>query len=319
MDINIDTPPVDFQNPPTTIILDQNTYNEMLQRLQNFENQATTSATANNITTSHSALKPVRPPTYDGTKNYAILESWITAVNSYFFLTNAKLPEIYYYLNILLVKDAAIWFRYQYPETTATTLNWPTIREAIRAYFVPPNKDRRLLDQWANLRQVGTVAEYASQFYKLGMQVPTMSDELLLDKFLRGLKPQTRREMEIQEPTTLAEAIRKADRYDSILFSKSQKTFNNNYYQQGSAIEYEPGGEPMQLDAFRPNHSRQVKTGSHKPAPRPKTNQPQMAILKKLTPEERDHLRNIGACFKCRKTGHMARECPTMTTNGSKN
>src|SRR5947207_10012166 len=33
--------------------------------------------------------------------------------------------------------------------------------------------------------------------------------------------------------------------------------------------------------------------------------------LDKLTDEERTHLCSINACFKCRKTGHMARECPT--------
>jgi len=32
--------------------------------------------------------------------------------------------------------------------------------------------------------------------------------------------------------------------------------------------------------------------------------------LTNLTKEERTHLCNIGACFKCRKQEHMAQECP---------
>ena len=30
----------------------------------------------------------------------------------------------------------------------------------------------------------------------------------------------------------------------------------------------------------------------------------------KLTNTERDHLRKNGGCFRCRKTGHLARDCP---------
>src|SRR5882724_3652429 len=32
--------------------------------------------------------------------------------------------------------------------------------------------------------------------------------------------------------------------------------------------------------------------------------------LPKLTPQIRDELRKKGACFRCRKPGHMSRECP---------
>src|SRR5882724_6817208 len=32
--------------------------------------------------------------------------------------------------------------------------------------------------------------------------------------------------------------------------------------------------------------------------------------LPKLTPQIRDELRKEGACFRCRKPGHMSRECP---------
>jgi len=53
--------------------------------------------------------------------------------------------------------------------------------------------------------------------------------------------------------------------------------------------------------------------------------------LPKLTPQIRDELRKKGACFRCRKPGHMSRECPgpnstlvstsssKMTSNKGKN
>ena len=245
---------------------------------------------------SHSTqLKPTRPTRYSGVKDYTTIENWIASVNSYFALTGAKPPQIYHYLNTNFTDEAAIWFRYNYHEEQAMAITWEDIRAALRNFFTPPNKDRRLHDEWAQLRQTTTVAEYVGRFYKLGMQLPAMESEHLLDKFLRGLKPKTRMELELKDPRTLAEAIRLADRFDSIVYRKtvslSPSAASHN------SIEYESGGEPMQLDAMR------IK---------PKTS-PQTPTLKKLTAEERTHLRNIGACFRCRKTGHISRECPSKS------
>ncbi|KAF5374304.1 hypothetical protein D9758_004582 [Tetrapyrgos nigripes] len=41
--------------------------------------------------------------------------------------------------------------------------------------------------------------------------------------------------------------------------------------------------------------------------------------LPKLTPDERDRLRKLGACFTCRQPGHMSNECPTFPKPSSQN
>ncbi|KAF5363147.1 hypothetical protein D9758_008363 [Tetrapyrgos nigripes] len=41
--------------------------------------------------------------------------------------------------------------------------------------------------------------------------------------------------------------------------------------------------------------------------------------LPKLTPNERDRLRKLGACFACRQTGHMSNECLTFPRTSSQN
>jgi len=247
-------------------------------------------------------LKPNRPARYSGTKDYTTIENWITSVNSYFALAGAKPPHIYHYLNTIFTEEAAIWFRYHYQEDQAATLTWEEVRTAIRNFFTPPNKDRRLHDEWAQLRQTTTVAEYVGRFYKLGMQLPPMEPTHLLDKFLRGLKPKTRMELELKDPQTLAEAIRLADRFDSIVYRKTVSLAPST---PAHSHEYESGGEPMQIDAMRT---------------KPKTpSTPKTVTLKKLTAEERTHLRSIGACFRCRKTGHVSRECPSKAISKNSN
>ena len=242
-------------------------------------------------------LKPTRPTRYSGIKDYTTIENWIASVNSYFALTGAKPPHVYHWLNTNFTDEAAIWFRYHYREDQASTLTWEEVRTALRNFFTPPNKDRRLHDEWAQLRQITTVADYVGRFYKLGMQLPPMEPAHLLDKFLRGLKPKTRMELELKDPQNLAEAIRLADRFDSIVYRKTV-TLAPSTPLHSYSNEDESSGEPMQIDAMR------TKTSS-------------TPTLKKLTAEERTHLRSLGACFRCRKTGHLARECPTRSTSGS--
>jgi hypothetical protein len=38
----------------------------------------------------------------------------------------------------------------------------------------------------------------------------------------------------------------------------------------------------------------------------------ELDAISKLTPNERDRLRREGGCFRCRKKGHLARDC-TLT------
>jgi Retrotransposon gag protein len=84
----------------------------------------------------------------------------------------------------------------------------------MRKYFAPPNEGRRLQDEWANLRQHGSVSEYVSVLMVLAARIPELSQGQILDKFIRGLKPKTKIEVELQDPKTPDKAYGLADRFD---------------------------------------------------------------------------------------------------------
>jgi hypothetical protein len=88
----------------------------------------------------------------------------------------------------------------------------------MRECFAPPNEDRRLQDEWANLRQHGSVFEYVSLLTILVMQIPGLSRTQILDKFIRGLKPKTKIEVKLRDSQTPDEAYRLADRFDRIVY-----------------------------------------------------------------------------------------------------
>ena len=250
-------------------------------------------------------LKPKQPEKYNGKRDFQIIDNWITSVDSYFALTHAEAPDIYHYLNTILTGEAAAWFRFIYRNVDPKAITWEAVKTSIKAYFVPPNYTRRLRDEWAYLRQTTTVSDYYARLTQLAMQLGEVEEERLVDKFIRGLKPKTRTEVELRDPQTLEEASRIADRFDTIVYHRPF------YGPLQSSHQEDTRGEPMQLDTLRMAHIDTL-TPVQIDVFRTKT---QSSKLRKLTNDERAHLRSINACFKCRKQGHMARECPSKTSH----
>ena len=137
------------------------------------------------------------------------------------------------------------------------------------------------------------------------LDIPKMAEDEKLDRFLRGLKPHVRREVEIREPKDLADAIRLSEHHDATFrtsnfnssSSNSSRYDNRNYRSQRSS----DGPAPMELNA----------TGFQHSAPNSK--------FKRLTPQERQRLMDEGKCLYCREAGHMLRDCPERNRLGNGN
>src|SRR5947207_3911261 len=163
------------------------------------------------------------------------------------------------FISTLLRDEALLWYRANYENwDPAVQLTWPTLRHAMREYFAPRNEDRRLQDKWANLKQFGTVFEYVSVLTALAMQIPGLSQTQILDKFIRGLKPKTRIEVELRDPKTPKEAYRLADRFDRIGYSAKSTTFLTQNYNRYSSMSTTSYGEPMQIDTLRPRRFKPI-------------------------------------------------------------
>ena len=246
-------------------------------------------------------LKFKQPEKYSGKRDFQTIDNWITSVDSYFALTRAEPPDIYHYLNTILSREAATWFRFVYRNVDPKTITWEIVKTSIKTYFVPPNHNRRLRDEWAYIRQKTTVSEYYARLTQFGMLLEEVKEE--------RLKPKTRTEVELRDPQTLEEASRIADRFDTIVYHRPSFVPAQSSYQEDTR------GEPMQLDALRLTYddtANPIQIDAFRTKSQP-------SKLKKLTNEERAHLRSINACFKCRKQGHIARECPTKTNTNTEN
>ena len=183
-------------------------------------------------------------------------------MDQYFLLTNMPVPKQAPFVSTLLRDEALLWYRSSY-ETwdPATPLTWSILRASMREYFAPPNEDRRLQDEWANLKQYETIFEYVSVLTALAMRIPGLAHTQILDKFIRGLKPKTRIEVELRDPRTPNEAYHLANRFDRIVYGARNTNFltqnYNRYAPTSNASSNADYGEPMQIDTLRPRRPDQ--------------------------------------------------------------
>ena len=260
-------------------------------------------------------LKPKQPEKYDGSRDYQRIDNWVASMDSYFAITNTEPLMIYHYLNTIFVDEAATWFRYIFGKEDPSTVMWATVKAALLDYFVRPNHTRRLRDQWAEARQTGSVTEYHTYLARIAMQLGNIAQDEFIDKFIRGLKPNTRTELEFRDPKTIEEAVKWADTFDARYYRKMNNQRYYGFLSPNNSYQEDNYGEPMQIDVLRTTNN-EAPTPLQIDAFKTRT---QQTKLKKLTDEERAYLQSTGACFRCRRQGHMACGCPMKLSNNSEN
>ena len=89
---------------------------------------------------------------------------------------------------------------------------WAEMKQRLRDKYLPSYYKRQLLDKWMNLRQLtSSVTNYLARFEKLFLRYD-IREELwvTVTKFINGLRPEIKRELNLHSPETVEEAYYKA-------------------------------------------------------------------------------------------------------------
>ena len=135
----------------------------------------------------------------------------IYSVDNYYALVGLT-DEIQqaYFAATLLTKQAALWLYSSGINLDRT--KWSTLKVAIRDYFRPSDFKRRMQGKLASMRQKNSITGYIDAFKCCCTKIPSITDEEMLDRFMRGLSPDVQRELLKQYPTTFAAACQMAER-----------------------------------------------------------------------------------------------------------
>jgi hypothetical protein len=168
---------------------------------------------------------------------------------------------------------------------------WNAFAHGIRSQFLPKNQYQAARNKLRTLRQTASVQQYNLNFNSVTLEVPDLSSAEALDKYIAGLKPQTRSYVTLQYPQTVEEAMRIADTFDTVTY------VSNRQVRIPQVMTKTPMSEPVPMDIDVINTYAQPRDPARLP-------------LKKLSEQEKKELLKLGKCFRCREPGHRAAECP---------
>lgn len=259
-----------------------------------------------------SSYKAPKPTLFSGGRNALATRDWLQELERY--CRHTALPTFEWTSAAVdhLRGPASTWF-----QTTKMTdkTPWADFKTAFLAEFRPSDHQRSILMELRNLKQpsVKDMTTYVNRFRDLALQLDKPADEMLREYFIEGLTLQTRVQVEIANPSTWSDAIRTAERINGV-FARAQQHQRHTYIPTTATANHaapvtttaapttvpsylDGAGEPMDIDNIRFRNTNRRPLG-------------------RLTDAEREELRRIGACFRCRRTGHRATDCRSAPAQG---
>lgn len=245
------------------------------------------------MTTKPTELKIGQPKAFSGDR--ATTAAFIQACKNYFSINDqvydTDLKKIGFALSFITEGVAASWAAGIIKDGQATSParygTWDEFVVKLETAFLPVNAASDAVAKLKKLKQgAGGVDDYIATFRTTVGLTDFKDTAFIIDKFLDGLNDSLRRKVlgNTSEMKTLEDYYGVASRLDA----------NYQYTNTFSSPHPKPNN-------FRRN-IRQVATTDNDVA------------IQKLTAAERDKLRREGKCFRCRKAGHMSRECPNGRT-----
>ena len=232
--------------------------------------------------------KPDPPPQFFGDRGGPSAREWLFQTQLYLGLMDDTNYSVQFATTYFRGPAATWWFNKMGAANAEEILalsNWNTFAEILKKEFEPVNPIRVARRRLDELKQRFSVQQYVKDFRDITQQIPGITSEELLHRFITGLKENIKREVDKSEPVDLEIAIRLAEKVDYYEM-KSRVKFENPRVERNNATPMELGNLVERRDASKS--------------------------------QKREMLKKQGACFKCEKVGHRARECRAVTNQQPK-
>lgn len=253
-------------------------------------------------TNTSGALSVAKPGTYQGERQSALIDGWIRSMERYFECHATSDARKILFASSLLRGPADIWWRSveRLPEDRHIT-TWEDFKTNLENRFRHKNAHREARDRLATITHTTSVQTYIDEVHMVHLELPDITEDELMDKFIRGLQPDVKAHVLGHDPIWLSQAEHQALVYEN--------AYRGTTTLPPARLQDYNGPQPMDLGyaSARPQQQR----GGYNNAPRDGYNNSQRRG------QDNGHRRNNGGrntreitCFLCDERGHMVKDCP---------
>ena len=269
-------------------------------------------------------------PTFDGSAS-SDADLWLYQMANHFFAAqtpeNAKTS-----VAITSLKAAALtWARSLYPDPRTT--NFDDFSNAFRTHFHSVSGVKQARSIINTIKQYDSAGAYIGKFLEVVQRISDMAEADKIQYFINGLKRFYQIKVVEANVATLHEAIDLVQRLDAVarILPQNNKT-NRNYNFINRAFQASPSSsgnaDKMELDNINQDVGNTDGDNSQDGSQLDDSASSVNNIYDKnsnnnrrvpnLSKEEFDRCMKNNMCFKCKRPGHLARNCNVSRPNNSK-
>ena len=284
-------------------------------------------------------LKVPLPPDFKGEREK--LKPWLSAMERTYKVaeSNPNCRSAVSYASLFLKDKVEVWWQSEVERTDdgecAGFSSFAELAQALKDFLEDPHTMERAMDKLKQLKQTGSVFNYASEFFSLLHRIPHRAEQDATYDFVQGLKGFHHQFVSQLKPTSLKEAREYALRADDTwLHNRNHSSSAATYYPKASS-----SASPMDLSVLSHSRGRSSTRGrsevrgrtatpgpSYKASSRSRSGSrssrsPSASFnaltvkelctepFKKLTPEDSKLLTSQRICTFCRKPNHTVHDC----------
>lgn len=164
-------------------------------------------------------IKAAQPEPFSGEKN-RLVNDWLAAVKRYLMLSGAEETKWVAYAVTMLTSTALSWWNsveLSNPEKSILDYSWGEFVDLVRERFVPVDSEAVAMSKMSQWKQTGSVAAYINQFQRFDQLIPKerLDEEMRVQMFIQGLKPECKSIVNMWEPKTLQQVYKMAQKFDN--------------------------------------------------------------------------------------------------------
>jgi dUTP pyrophosphatase len=249
-------------------------------------------------------IKIEKPTKFDGRRPE--VSNWLFSMEQYLKLADIRRDEVATAATFL-EGSAATWWRLLV-EANAAPRRWTDFYNAVFHQFKAPNAIYSARNRLDALKQTTSVTAYNEAFNRTIMEIPDIAAAEMLDRYVRGLKTEIRKEVTLRAPRTFFEAMNVAARVDAILFEsrRSERGQDRRPEQFRRQQTARPQGSYNQGQDSKPKYSTWRPRNDSKTVNKVDTPK---SSKERLSEKDAKNRQVTGKCYNCGIPGHRAKDC----------